>query len=444
MARGWLAAAGLIAATAAPAGEEVRVFPYATHVRTLDNGLRVILVPMGSPGLVAYWSIVRTGSRDEIEPGRTGFAHFFEHMMFRGTERFPEHVYNATVTRLGADANAYTSDDLTAYHLAFAAEDLETVVELESDRFLNLAYAEPEFRTEAGAVYGEYRKSRTDPFFALHEALRGTAFERHPYGHTTMGFEQDIARMPSLYDYSRSFFSRFYRPDNVVLVIVGDLDVERTFTLIRRSYGAWEPGYRAPVVEREPEQTAERRIEVPYAGRTLPVVWLAFKIDRFDPANRLYVAARLLAELAFGETSAIHKKLVLEEQLAEFVAADVEINRDPGTFDVFARVKDPARVGEVLAEIERAIADCREHAPAPRQLDELKSRLRYEFLMRLDTPDRVAGALARIVGVTGGVDDVDRLYAAYTAVEPADVQAAARLYLSPVRRTVAVLRAETP
>src|SRR5687768_1428638 len=143
------------------------IIPFPTETRTLPNGLTVIVVPMPSDGLAAYWTIVRTGSRDEYEPGRTGFAHFFEHMMFRGTERFPSDVYNRIITTIGADANAYTTDDHTAYHLAMAAEDLERVMEIESDRFQNLSYAEGAFQTEAGAVYGEYRKSRTEPEFAL-------------------------------------------------------------------------------------------------------------------------------------------------------------------------------------------------------------------------------------------------------------------------------------
>src|SRR5262245_36620529 len=157
-----LAALALLA-TLLPAGaaEAPRkgVFPYPIHTRTLSNGLNVVVIPMSSNGLCAFWSVVRTGSRDEFEPGHTGFAHFFEHMMFRGTERFPSTVYNAEVTRMGASANAFTSDDLTAYHLAIAAEDLPRVMELESDRFQNLKYAEDAFKTEAGAVYGEYRKN---------------------------------------------------------------------------------------------------------------------------------------------------------------------------------------------------------------------------------------------------------------------------------------------
>ena len=156
-----LAALALLA-TLLPAGaaESARrgVFPYPIHTRTLDNGLSVVVIPMSSNGLCAFWSVVRTGSRDEFEPGHTGFAHFFEHMMFRGTERFPAELYNRVITTIGADANAYTTDDHTAYHLSMAAEDLEQVMELESDRFQHLSYAESAFQTEAGAVYGEYRK----------------------------------------------------------------------------------------------------------------------------------------------------------------------------------------------------------------------------------------------------------------------------------------------
>lgn len=116
------------------------LFPYKHHTETLPNGLKVIMVPMESPGLVAYYSVVRTGSRDEVEPGKSGFAHFFEHMMFRGTKKYPGPVYDSLITSIGANANAYTTDDYTAYHLNFAKEDLERVIELEGDRFQNLYY----------------------------------------------------------------------------------------------------------------------------------------------------------------------------------------------------------------------------------------------------------------------------------------------------------------
>jgi zinc protease len=361
-------------------------------------------------------------------------------MMFRGTEKYPQDRYNEIVTEMGADANAFTSDDLTAYHLTISADDLERVMEIESDRFQNLSYPEPAFKTEAGAVYGEYRKNRMSPFFTIYEAVHKEAFDVHTYGHTAMGYEEDIKAMPTMYDYSRSFFSRYYRPENVVLLVVGDIEVEPTMAMIRDHYGDWEAGYVAPQVPVEPEQKEEKRIQVPYPGQSLPILWVAYKMDAFDPANRSRVAADLLAELAFGETSEIYNKLVLDEQVVEFLAADANVNRDPGLLDIISRVKDPARVDYVLEEIDSTIARYQDSTPDPARLADLKSRIKYAFLMGLDTPDHVAGGLARIISATGGIEAVDELLAAYDSITPEEVQAAAAEYLTPDQRTIAVLK----
>lgn len=417
------------------------LIPYPVHTAVLDNGLKAIVVPMPSGGLVSFWTIVRTGSRDEYEAGRTGFAHFFEHMMFRGTEQYPPEVYQKIMTELGADGNAFTTDDLTAYHVSMTAEDLETVMRLESDRFQNLSYREDAFQTEAGAVYGEYRKSRTDPMFALYEKVMETAFGAHTYGHTTMGYEADIAAMPTMYDYSREFFRRYYRPDNTVLFVAGDVDPERVFALAREHYGAWQPGYVAPPVPAEPEQTAERRVDVGYDGQALPVLWLAYKTGAFDPNDRVRVAADLLAPLAFGETSDAYRRLVLEEQVAELLSAETNLNRDPGLLDIYARVKDPAKVDYVREVIDETIAHYRDTPPGAERLGALQSRLRYGFLMGLETPDAVAQRLARHIAISGGLEGVEALYAAYAQVTPEDVQTAAQRYLTNERRTVGVLRA---
>ena len=244
-----------------PAGGNVNgIIPYPTTVSVLDNGLKLIVMPMPSNGLLGFWSVVRTGSRDEFEPGRSGFAHFFEHMMFRGTERFPNEVYQRILTEIGADGNAYTTDDLTAYHLGVTGDDLERVMELESDRFQNLFYSEHDFKTEAGAVYGEYRKSKTEPLFVLYEAVRAAAFEQHPYGHTTLGYERDIAIMPTLYEFSQSFLRRYYRPENTVLLLTGNVEPARAEALAARYYGGWQPGYaRRPFLHGLTLSTATKR-----------------------------------------------------------------------------------------------------------------------------------------------------------------------------------------
>ncbi len=435
-----LAAGVFLAGGAAQAQKPGGLLPYKTHIETLGNGLKVILVPMSSNGLVAYWSVVRTGARDEFEPGHTGFAHFFEHMMFRGTKKFPQEKFGEITTKMGADDNAFTSDDLTAYHFSITSEDLEQVMELESDRFQNLDYSETQFKTEAGAVYGEYRKNRTSPFFTIYEAIHKAAFDTHTYGHTAMGYVEDIQKMPEMYDYSRSFFQRYYRPENIVLLVVGDIQVQPTMALVRKYYSDWKPGYVTPTVPVEPEQKVEKRIEVPYEGKTLPIVWLAYKSPAFDAKDRTMVASLLLADLAFGETSEMHKKLVLDEQVCEFVQAEQNMNRDPTLFDITARVKDPEKVDYVLGEIDRTIAQYQATAVTAERLADVKSRSKYGFLMGLETPGEVAGALSRIIAITGGIEAVEQLYATLDGLTPADVQKAAAQYLTQNRRTVAVLR----
>lgn len=431
-----------LVASAAPAQE--KIFPYDVTEEVLDNGLRVLVVPMESNGLVSYWSIVRTGSRDEVEPGKTGFAHFFEHMMFRGTERFPQEVYGDMVTEIGADANAFTSSDLTAYYLTIAAEDLGTVMELEADRFQNLSYSEEVFRTEAGAIYGEYRKNFANPFFQMNEAISEVAFDEHTYGHTTMGYEADIKGMPELYDYAQTFFDRFYRPDNVVLLIVGDVDPAQVVEQAKTYYGAWEPGYEAPEVPTEPEQKEERSVDVDYPGRSLPIVWLGYKGAAFDPESRVQAAGKVFCDLAFGSTSEFYQRMVLDEQRIDFVNCSFSDSRDPGLVSIFTRIKsqDEEEIQAVIDEIDVTIATFHETPPAAERVNDVQSRIRYGFLMNLDTPSAVAGNLVQLLAIYGDMSVVDKLYSSLARVTPEDVQTAAQEFFVEERRTVAVLRGE--
>ena len=198
------------------------ILPFEALEETLANGLRVIIVPTGFPNLVSIQIPIQAGSRNEVEPGKSGFAHFFEHMMFRGTPRFSPDAYQDIVTRTGARQNAYTTDDYTNYHLTFAKEDLETVLDLESDRFMNLEYAEADFKTEARAVLGEYNKNSADPLNKLMEVQRENAFTTHTYKHTTMGFIADIENMPNQFAYSHTFFERWYRPEYATVIVAGE------------------------------------------------------------------------------------------------------------------------------------------------------------------------------------------------------------------------------
>ena len=443
--RAWLLACAALGATPTLHSQEANdvdgIIPFPTTTRTLANGLEVIVMPMPSSGLVAYWSIVRTGSRDEYEPGRSGFAHFFEHMMFRGTERYPAELYQQKLAAMGADANAYTTDDLTAYHISMTAADLEQVLDLESDRFQNLAYAETAFQTEAGAVYGEYRKSRTDPEFTLYESLMATRVrEAHLRPHHDRlrerhrGDADDVRLLAQ-------FLPALLPAREHGALHRGRRRPESVLPLVERYYGGWKRGYVTPEVPTEPEQKAERRVNVAYDGQTLPMLWIAYKVPAFAPADRTRVAVELLAELAFGETSETYRRLVLEEQVVEFLDTNVDEHRDPGLLDITTRVKDPAKVDYVLGVIDAAIASVRAAPPDGARLADLQRRLKYGFVMGLQTPDAVAQRLARFIALTGNLDGVRKLYTTYSAVTPEDVQRAATQYLDDARRTVGVLRA---
>ena len=416
------------------------IFPYKAHTEVLSNGLKIVVIPMESPGLVSYYSVVRTGSRDEVEPGKSGFAHFFEHMMFRGTKKYSGPERDSIITSIGASGNAYTSDDITAYYYNFAKEDLEKVVELESDRFQNLFYSEQVFQTEAGAVYGEYRKNITSPFALLNEKMKDLAYDVHTYKHTTIGFEADIKAMPEAFEYSKSFFSRFYRPENIVLVIAGDVEPGKTMTMIRKYYDSWQRGYVPPKMTPEPPQKGERTGEVAYPGRTLPILNIAYKGDAFDPKNGEFVAALLLGELAFGENSDLNKKLFLKEQKVQFISPSFPMNRDQGLFQVFSMVKKAEDITYVRDEVYRTLEEFKSKPIEEKRLSDLKRRNKYGFLMGLDTPSRVTGGLARFVALTGGIEAVDELYAAFELVTPEGILKAAQKYFTPERRSVLVLK----
>jgi len=430
----------LVLALAAPAAAQQGsdgIFPFEYQMVQLDNGFKAYLIDAGAPNQIAYVSMVRTGSRDEYEPGKSGFAHFFEHMMFRGTEKYPN--YDAATTEMGAARNAFTSNDMTVYYLVASNEYLEKIIDLESDRFMNLKYSESDFRTEAGAVLGEYQQSATTPFGFLNEKVRETAFDEHTYEHTTIGFEADVRAMPEGYEYSKSFHQRYYRPENVVLVIAGDFEYDEAERLIREYYSDWEPGYVPPQITPEPDHTEPRERTVEYPGRTLPVVTVSYLGPAWDPTDRLAVATEVLGEVAFGNNSEIYRKLVLEERVVQFLSGDFGLQRDPGLLSVYTMVIDPADVEYVKSEIAAVVEKFRQEPVDAGLLANTKSNMKYGFLMGLETAQAVAFSMIEPVINTGGIEAIDQYYRTLDAVTPEDIRQAARRYLVDNNRTVVTM-----
>ncbi len=431
------AVAVLISVAPASAVDGGGIFPFEFRRLELDNGLRAYLIQAGAPGQVAYVTLVRTGSRDEVEKGMTGFAHFFEHMMFRGTKKYPN--FDGVTEKMGAARNASTSNDFTVYHLVAASEYLEAIVDLESDRFQNLDYDEAGFRTEAGAVLGEYQNSAASAFAVLDRATREAVFEHHTYRHQTIGFEADVRRMPEAFEYSLSFYRRFYRPENVVLVIAGDFDPAAAESLIRKYYSDWQPGYQAPEVPAEPPQTAPRERTVEYPGRTLPIVSVNWRAPAWSATDRQAVATEVLGRVGFGPNSAIYRRLVIEQQRVQFLNASFGLARDPAVVSLTAMVSDPADLKAVEAELLAAAASTRDQPVDPVQLQATKSNMKYGFLMGLETARGVAFGLIEAEVSTGGIEAIDDYYRTLEAVTAEDVQAAARAILADPGRTIVTL-----
>jgi zinc protease len=423
----------------APEPEDARIFPYDTEVRDLPNGLRAVTVKTPYPNIVALYVVVQVGSRNEVEAGRSGFAHLFEHMMFRGTERFPSERWEEIMQGAGAETNAYTTDDRTVYHAVFSKEDLEPILDLEADRFQNLKYSEELFRTETRAVLSEYNKSFADPMRKLDEQLRNQAFTTHTYKHTTMGFIEDVEAMPEMYEYGLQFFDRYYRPEYTVVSIVGDVDHASAQGLIEKYWGPWEKGsYKAPI-PKEPPQSAPQTIEVDFHAPTLPLLAVAYHAPGYGDEVIDSAVLDIISFHAFGESSELYKRLVLEQQKVDILYPSYYDHVDPYLFAIEARVKKADDVADVEAQILAEIEKLKTEAVPAEDLEKVKSHLRYQFALSMDSTTAIAGTLAHYLGLTRDPETINKRYRLYQQVTPEDVQAVAKKVFVETGRTIATL-----
>jgi zinc protease len=423
----------------AEARPEERVFDLPYESRELANGLQVIVVKTPYPDIVSLQIPVQTGSRNEVEPGKSGFAHFFEHMMFRGTENTPPEVYSARLKAAGAEQNAYTTDDYTNYHIDFTKADVETVLALEADRFMNLSYGEDVFRTEALAVKGEYIKNSANPIRKLLEQMRNTHYTTHTYKHTTMGFFEDIEDMPNQYEYSKQFFDRWYRPEKAAVVLVGDLEFEPTFALVEQYFGSWERGDYTADIPVEPPPAGPSASYVGLETPTQPWIAVAFRGPAFDADTMDMPAMDLVSQLYFSEGSDLHRKLVLDRQIVDQLFPYFPDAQDPGLLSVFARITDPSAAEEVRDEILATFAKVRTERLGAQKLERVKDRMRYGFLGGLDNTVAIAGALASFVRFERTPETINQVYRSYEAVTAEDILRLANTYFVDAGRTIGVI-----
>lgn len=418
--------------------KESRILPYDIIQKRLENGLNIVTVPFDSPGTAAFYTVFRVGARDEVEKGVTGFAHFFEHMMFRGTDKYSKAEYTATLKSIGASANANTTQDRTVYHMTGSVAKLDKMFEIEADRFMNLKYSEHDFKAEAGAVKGEYTKNFASPYQQISEKLQKTAYTKHTYQHTTMGFFDDIVDMPNQYDYSLKFKERFYKPEYATIIVVGDVTAKNVEALAEKYFGTWKKGsYQSPI-EMEPKQAETRTTHLKNAGIP-PYLSLSYKGAAFDDRKVEMPALDVLAALLFSRTSPLYKKLVLEERKARFIGGGQGDSRDPGLFSIRASLYDKADLQYVKDAITTEIENFKKNGADQSKIENIKSNLKYRFAMGIDNPSSIASSLASYVQLTGDPEAINRLYAQYGNVTLEDLKMVANQYLIDTGLTIATI-----
>lgn len=418
--------------------QAAEIFPYQIHQKILPNGLNVVTVPYESPGIASFYIIVRAGSREEVEPGKTGFAHFFEHMMFRGTDKYPSDAYSETLKSIGAAANANTWLDRTVYHMTGNAEMLEEMFEIEADRFQNLNYSIHDFKTEAGAVKGEYTKNFASPMRQLNEKTADVAFDLHTYKHTTMGFWEDIVDMPNQYEYSLEFFDRFYRPEYSTILVVGDVTPELVNGLSEKYFGNWEKGNYKPEIPSEPEQIETRFAHIQTENYP-PFLSLNYKSPAFDPENNETAALTAIGQILFSQKSDLYKKLVIEDRICRFINAGAFFTRDPYLFSISASLYKAEDMQYVKEEMVKAIQNLIDQGVDPKVLADSKSFLKYDFLTGLDSSTSIAEMLAYSIWVTGDPEALGKFYLQVEKLTIQDLQEVAKKYFVPQHLTISTI-----
>jgi zinc protease len=408
-------------------------------VKSLPNGLQVAMVPHDSPGIVAYSTLVRVGSGHDAEPGHSAFAHLFEHLMSRGTRRFPAETRENLLRARGAYQNSFTSCDLTLFTIVSPTDALPVVVEMEADRVQNLLHSRPAYETESRAILGEYRKSLSHPEERMEEALLALAFRKHPYRYPTLGLLEDIRSLPERFEHSHKFFRSFYRPDNAVIFVVGDFDLHKTFELVQKHYGSWSGKAERPALPKESAQTRERRKALTWDAPTKPRLMVGYRAPSLGTDLAAAAAQHVLGAYLFGEGSPLFQELVLERGLVESLGPRYLDARDPRLFSCLVRLRSAEALPLVEKAIHNSVRDLRNGKVDQARVEAAKSNLRYGLLMYLETPARIAEVLALLASATGDPQTANRLFERIAQVTPAELVAFARKYLVKGNRTVVTL-----
>lgn len=403
----------------------------------LSNGMKVLLVevPKAPVATVQVW--YKVGSRNEVM-GRAGLSHMLEHMMFKGTAKYPKGSFSRIVRKNGGIDNAFTGQDFTAYFENVAADRVGLALELEADRMQGLVLDDSEFQTEREVVKEERRlRSENDPQGALVEALFAQAFLSHPYHWPVIGWFADLDAM-SLEDLQRHY-DTFYSPNNATLVIVGDIKTESLLPAIKRLF---EPIPRGPFPKQtlspEPEQRGERRFLLKREAQ-VPFVMMGFRVPNYSNEDS-YALDILESILSHGKSSRLYQSLVYDQKNSLAVGAEYSVlQTDPGLFYFYSLVNPGAKVEGVEEAIQREIVRLQNEPPSEQELQRAKNQVEAARVFEQDSNFRHAMLMGQAESVGAGWRRIDQFVERIRAVTAKDIQRVAKQYLTPDNRTVGIL-----
>lgn len=412
---------------------------YASEARefVLTNGLKVLLVEVPKAPVVTVQVWYKVGSRNEVM-GRAGLSHMLEHMMFKGTAKYPKGTFSRTIRKNGGNDNAFTSQDFTAYFENLAGDRVELVLELESDRMQGLILDEKEFQLEREVVKEERRlRSEDDPQSFLVESLFAQAFLIHPYHWPVIGWFPDLNAM-TLEDLQRHY-DLYYSPNNATLVIVGDIKAEALLPTIKRLFEPIPKGPSPPqqfIVE--PEQRGERRIVVKREAQ-VPFVMAGYRVPNYTSEDS-YPLTILESILSHGKSSRLYRSLVYEQKTALAVGAEYSLlQADPDLFYCFALVKPGQKIQEVEQALYREIEQIQTNPPTEQELQRAKNQVEASYVFGQDSIFRQAMLLGHAESVGAGWRHVEQFLARIRSVTAEEVQRVARRYFVEDARTVGIL-----
>jgi zinc protease len=431
-----LSAAVLYGATAAVTAA-IRPPKLDYQVTTLANGLTLVTQEDHSTPIVHLQLWYHVGSRNE-KPGRTGFAHLFEHLMFKGSKNVEPEGHTSMIASIGGQSNAYTQEDVTVFWETVPAHFLPLALWLEADRMATLRIDRATLANEREVVKEE-RRMRVDnqPYGRLSEIIFDQAFTVHPYKHPTIGSMQDL-EAASIEDV-RDFYQTYYVPENATLALVGDFDTAQAVQLVTQYLGR-VPKAERPVprdIPKEPPSTREKRVTLQEPW-PLPAVVVAYHItyDGHPDSYPLHIASKVLSD---GQSSRIFKSLVYEKGIALAASGEANLIEDPNLFYALAIVqpgqRPEAAADALIAEFDRLKAEpITEH-----ELTRAKNQFARDYILGRESIKDKAMQLAHALVIHKDIKSADGEFEIFSNLTTADIQRVARTYFTPANRLVLTL-----